>query len=979
MSINPASSTAALLSQMSLTATSPYTEEKNPYTGKKEYIYNAPDPITIDASTLESALSAAITTPTTSSGTTPSTTTATPPWNSSSTAPQQSALVKSVTNGAAFFNPSSAQLAAPAGTHQKDYESLFALYQGLNAMEGLASASAATGVTSTQQAAYQKTFAQGLTQLQSFIASGAFPSIDVAYGALQSNQQSTVGDTAETDSYTTQPIATGSVNTVVPSLEGNIAFSAQIQSVNGMSQTVNFNLDDMGSTPRTLANVVSYLNGQLKAAGVDTRFADVMNPGAAQTATVNGKTQTIGTEPNTYSLKVVGTSTETVTFLAADSAPAVYLTGSQGAPGQTTTSITTSSSGAPQVTTTTGTSDVSFVTTKLDGSSGAVATGPSDGVQANTTIANTPTNVLATATGPDGSLYMVADIDSKTADGQTLNGSSDVALMKYDSAGDLQYTRTLGAANAASGYAIAVSPDGSQVAIAGTTTGPLDPTDSTQPAGSTAGFVSVFSTDTGDENWTQTQAQDAGVTQTPTAITFGSNSQVIVAGTSTGQLFGTGAYSGGQGAYIEGYTGQQITAPDGTTSYVSSNTFTRQFGSSGFNTPAGVAVSGNTLYETGVENGDAVVRAYTLNGSAAPTLTASQDLGSLKGGTVAGISIAADGSVVVAGSTENGALAGTVGQAYTSGQQGFVATLSSSLAPQTINYIQTASALTATSMTQSNGEIYLAGSLAEQPQAGQTSGSAGYVAEVDPTSGQVLWSRTQQGADGIDTPTSVAVARTGASPSLQALGLPTGTLQYAQSDELAAGTSVRPGDSFQVKVGSGTAATITIQAGETYQDLVRQIRFATGYQATVSTPTVDGKTVLKIAPANSSQSLTLISGPAGGDALAALGLRAGLITDDVNNTDSSGGTTSKQAGAKSVLGLVLPATMDISTTAGAQSAVTALQLSIAKVENLYTDMSGTSALKTSSKTDTLSPTLQTYYSNQVANYQLALQRLGGSS
>ncbi len=975
MSISPGSSTASLLSQMSLTASSPYTKEKNAYTGKVTYVYNAPAPISIDSSTLSALLGEGITG--TSSNAATKTTHLVTPWSSASTAPQQSSLVKSVTNGASFFTASSAQLAAPAGPHQQDYDAIFGLYQGLNAMEGLASAASSSTVSSAQQAAYQKTFAQGLTQLQSYLGSGAFKSIDVAYGSIAASQQSSQGATVETDAYTTKPLATGSNNTPVAAFAGPVAFNMQVASLNGTSKTVAFNLDDMGSTPRTLANVVTYLNSQLTAAGVATRFADVMTPGVAQTAQVNGKTTTISTSPNTYALKIVGSATEKLTLSAADAAPAVYLIGSQGAAGKTTTTVTTSSNGAPTLTTTTGASDVTQILAKYNGGSNAVATSPSDGVVSNTTIANSPTAVQATATGPDGSVYVLANITGKTADGQTISGSSDVALMKYDSAGNLKYTRTLGAANAASGYAISVSQDDSQVAIAGTTTGQLDGTDTSQAAGATAGFVSVYSTATGDEQWSQTQSQPEGTTQTPTSITFGSNGQVFVAGTATGQLLGSGTTSGNQSSYIQGYTGKSVTAANGTTSWVSSSTFTSQFGSGGTNKPAGVAVSGNTLYEAGVENGDAVVRAYTLQSSGAPTLAATQDLGALKGGAVAGISIAADGSVIVAGSTENGALAGTVGQAYTSGEQGFVATLSSGLTPNAINYVPTAANFAATSMTTSGGKVYLAGALTQAPQTGQTVGSAGYVAEVDPTSGQVQWSRTQQGVDGIDTPTSVAVASTGASTSLDTLGLPTGAMSFAQSTNVIAASSVRAGDLFQVQAGSGAPVSITIKEGDTFQSLAQEINFATGFQATATTAVVNGKTVLKIAPTNANNTIKLLSGPTGADALAPLGLKAGVLTDDANNTSASGATSSKASGARSVLGLSLPASMNISTTAGAKTALSALQLAIAKVENLYQDMAAPPSTKTATNQQPLSSAMQTYYSNQLANYKLAVSRLGG--
>jgi hypothetical protein len=974
------SSTASLLSQTSLIASSPYTATKNPYTGKVQYTYNVSAPVSIDSSTLLAALSANTTT-------TPSATSAaasnaanatapTSPWSSTSNAPKQSALVTSVTNGAAFFDPSAAQLDAPAGTNTQDYKALFALYQGLNAMEGLATAASATGVSSAQQAAYQATFAKGTSQLTDYLNSTAFKNIDVASGAIAAKQQTTTGATQETDTYTSKPLVTGSANTPVDAWSGAVAFSMSLKSLNGTSKTVNFDLSEMGDTPRTMGNVVTYLNSKLSVAGVYTRFGDTMTAGTAQTVTVNGTAQTVSTTADTYSLVIKGSPLENLTLTPATSTAAVYLTSTQGAPGKTTTAVTPSTTGAGStVTTTTGPSDVASIITKLDGGSDAVATSASDGVVSNTTVANSPTAVRATATGPDGSLYVLADIAGTTDDKQALNGTSDVALMKYDSAGNLLYTRTLGAANAANGYAIAVSPDGTQVAVAGTTTGPLDTSDSSQAADTTSGFLSVFSS-AGEEQWTQTRASSA--TDTPTAVTFGSNGQVFVAGTTQGAIIGGGGQVGGQDSYIEGFTGKQVTAANGTKSWVSSVGFNQQFGTTGTDTPSGVAVSGNSLYVAGTENGHAVVRQYALQSSGAPTLTATQDLGDLQGGEVAGISVAADGSLIVAGATHNGALSGTVGQAYGSGKEGFVATLGSNLTPNKVNYVAAPSDFSATSMTVSNGQVYLAGKLAQSPATGQTTGSAAYVAQVDPASGAVGWSRTLQGRDGIDAPTSVAVAQGGTS-SLDALGLPSGTISWAKSTTIVGNSSVRAGDQFTIKAGDGLAQTITIQPDDTYVSLAAEINRVTGYQATATTTTVNGKSVLQIVAANARNPVTIAAGPTGKNALTALGLTAGEITPDatLGNVSPYGAAEGKGSNAKSVLGLVLPATMDISTTAGAKSALTALQLAIAKVENLYQDMSTPSKSATSSNQQALSATLSNYYSSQLSNYQLALSRLGG--
>ena len=68
------------------------------------------------------------------------------------------------------------------------------------------------------------------------------------------------------------------------------------------------------------------------------------------------------------------------------------------------------------------------------------------------------------ATGPDGSVYVLADLSDDGAN-TAVRGSRDVALIKYDSAGKLVFTQMLGAAEEANGFALAVSADG-KVAVA---------------------------------------------------------------------------------------------------------------------------------------------------------------------------------------------------------------------------------------------------------------------------------------------------------------------------------------------------------------------------------------------------------------------------------------------------------------------------------------------------------------------------------
>ncbi len=863
----------------------------------------------------------------------------TPPWQSTSTAPQQATLVKSVLGGAPFMNTSATQLSAPSGTSAANYNNLFALYQGVNALQGLAKYAGTAGITTAQSAQYATAFASGMTQLQTFLNQTSFPGMAVTAGTYTATDQTKEGATVETDGYTTGTVFSGTTNQPVPALAGNVQFAMTATNTKGVATQVNFDLSEMGDTPRTMGNVVNYLNSQLYTMGLTTRFKTVDTPVAPVTTTVNGKTVTLSTPPDNIALSIVGSPTEKLTFSAA-SAPAVYVTGTSGTAAAAATSLT------PAVT-----GDQTQQLMKFDTS----ATTASTAVTSDTTMQAAVSSALASATGPDGSLYVLTNVNSTTADGQTINGSQDVALMKYDSAGNLLYTRTLGAANSASGYALAVSADGSKVAIAGSVTGPLDADNSGESATSTNSFVSEYDTAMGDEDWTNTQASKAG--DAATGVAFGADGSVYVTGTTQSALPSGGGEVGGQDGYLRGYT------PSGTIS------FTNQFGTTGTDKPAGIAVSGSSVYVAGMEGGDAVVRQFDISTPGVATAGAVRDLGSLQGGNVVGVGVNTDGSVVVAGSTSNGALsAGTVTNAYQSGREAFVANLGADLQPASsdaLTYVQTSGNLTASAMTMSGGQVYLAGQVATTASAGSglTNTSNGYLAAIDPTSGAVTWSQSFQGADGKAAATSIAVDPTGSSV-LDALGLPT-TINYAQSTLLVSNTSVRAGDTFSIKNGSGVAQTVTIDDADTLQTLAQKIQRASGFTVTATTVTVKGETQLKIAASNNSTTVQLIPGAVGKDALSGLGLTPGVLNQNAGQVS----TASHKATV--TLGLNLLPTMNLNSPTSITAAQTALALASAKIQNAYqTLVTPFSASKTATTS-----TPSKFVTDQIANYQSALSWL----
>ena len=953
---------------------------------------SAPSTADMDASVALALLGGSSTTTTsdTSSSSPAAPAAPTPPWavttstssnSTSSISPQTLALVQQVLDGGKLIDPNAAKLDAPSPDAKttSNYRDLFALYQGLTALQGIAQ-EASGQVDKFQLQQLQQAFTSGMQQVQSFLSSKPFQGFQVVQSNELTKGLSSAAVPQETDTFTTAPIFSGAVNSEIPAFQGAVQFSVTATKLSGSQTTVNFDLSEMGSAPRTMANVITYLNGKLSDAGLTTRFQDVFTPGTAQTIQVGGQTVTLPDSADQYGLKIVGTSAEQLSFAAPTTDPAVYIGQTSGITAALTDGASTSS--AP---------DAVQQLVKLDAS----AT-PTDGAAVNgqvfkQTLGSTVGAVQATATAPDGSVYVLANVTGAVG-GQPIDGAQDVALIKYDSAGDVIFTRTLGAPDEAAGYALAVSADGSQVAVTGSTTDKLDPTTSTTGSTSTTtgaapqGFVTVYDGE-GEEQWTQqmTAVGGNGAGVQPNAVAFGSGGQVYVAGQVDGALPG-GHSSGNVDGFLQAFHATSVPLNDGTTNvqWLVTPTYTSEFGTGGQNRATGVAVSGSSVYVSSMENGDAVVRQFDQSGTTL-TAAATRDLGAVQGGSVAGVAINADGSIIVAGSTHNGALdGGTVTQAYTGGEQAFVASLSPGLqasASDRLTYLGAPTDLNATALTTSGGQVYLTGQVATgvQPGTGETHAFNAYAAAIDPTTGQVSWSQTYAGQEHEAAPTSIAVSQTGASV-LDQLGLPSGALDYSASPQLVANTSVRAGDKFYVQTGGGAPMAVTIDANDTYATLAQKIQKASDYYLTATVlPGTSGAT-LSLAPAFAGQQGQLIAGPPGSAALAALGMKEAVITSTAGQETMAAPTVTSgslpaTSSIKNGYSLLLPSTLNLSDPASVKAAFDALSSAIGTVQGIYQDMTTPPSTASSAS----SGTVPAYLTDEISNYQAALDRLTGGS
>ncbi|MGV8953262.1 MAG: hypothetical protein ACOH2M_19350 [Cypionkella sp.] len=871
----------------------------------------------------------------------------TPPWSTTVEAPKASDLVRAALGGRKLINEGAAQLDVKSAS--ADYRKLFALYQGLETLNALTNRASTKGVGALELNQLDKRFGAGLSEIGSWLTSSDFDAIRLAQGTAGATSKTTAAVPRDSAISITGPIHEGSPDALSPAFAGDVKFDITVKrSID--SQTVSIDLDEMGTTPRTLSAVLSHINGKLEAAGVETRIGRELVPPKPRTMTVNGKPVTLPAGPDQFALAVRGSTIETISFSAPERADAVYVVQASGTTGgQQVLKFQTNTGGtAPDAMARPG------ETFWVDGRAGQASL-PA-GVE----------TVRASATGPDGSLWLVADLEAGPGN-QPIKGQKDVALMKIDSAGRVVSTQTLGAASTASGYAIAVDADG-RVAVAGSVTGALEPGKVGDVAGVADSFVTVFDAE-GKEVWTQRRGARAA--DEATAVSFGANGMVYVAGRAQGAMPG-GVGQGGWDGYVQAFseTRAHIYAP-----VVAASAGVQQFGTVGNDGVDAIAVDGSNLYSAGVEDGRLMVRRFSLDAEGKPTLVSSRDLGSASG-EVAGLSVS-NGQVIVTGTTRNGALdIGKVNTEHHGGTDAYVAVLQGDLAyaaADRLTYIGTAGNDTAADVKVVDGQVWVTG-VADRPEgAKDTDPTKAYLARIDPENGTELWRRDWEGNGAQAAPLTLAVAKNGASV-LDRLGLPQGEIDQSASKMLTDATSLRVGDRFYVSgADGGRQVAVTIEARDTLQSLARKIEQASNRRLKVeitsetakaqagATPNAlfAGQQRLTLTARDGVTGAVLTAGETGRDALAGLGLTQGYVGktsgDDVVRT----------------FGLNLTGGLNLGSAEAIKAAGEKIQAAMKAVRDAYRALDPT--------TTTAKPVGQApaYLTAQLANYQAALARLGG--
>jgi len=884
----------------------------------------------------------------------------TPPWTEPQTL-STAALDAEVLGTTNFIQPNTTPLVGASGATkatQQDNQNLFTLYQAVSKLATLAGMASQKGLTAGQQQGYNTRFQQGLQQIESFISGTTFNDLTLQAKSPSASVTSKVGVPLASFQYNGGTIVSDAqYNNALPNISASDSFNIAVTKGN---TTTNVAIDlSQVQGGLTIGNIVSYVNQQLKAAGFSSTFSVNMTSGSASDV-----------QKASYGISISSAPGEQLSLSSAGATPDLIVAETGGSP---TGSPATGTHAATQP-------DNQGTITALTNLS---SSSPSTQFQATEAPSSGTTTAVQTVVDAQGNVYEVGNATGNM--GNQLNqGSQDVYLTKYDSAGNLQWSVLLGSAGTASAYSLALNPSTGGVVLSGATTADLTPTAVTN--GNKDSFVASYDAN-GNQLWTQ-QLPTLSANQA-NAVTVDSQGNVYVGGSVTGSIGSGQTNAGGNDAYLA-----QLSSSGAVVSE-------QQFGTSGNDQVSAMGtMSDGSVVVASVQNGQAVLSKYSSgNITGSPVWT--MNLGSLNGGSISGLAISGS-NVYVSGTSSNGALTAggqaTVANASDGSTDAFVFSATdngTSATAKTVSYVSApGGSTTAGNVTVGpDGTVYLAGSTTGT-FAGQTrtlaNASNAFVAALS-SSGTINWTKEFGGADGQSTGASVAVDPAGTSV-LTALGLPSGNINVNQTVDLTSQTTLRAGDSFQMKTEGtgGRTSTITITQGETLQQLADAINaeLLSSGKATVTYSSTGGQ-ALQIT-ASAGQTINIMSGPADTDALGRLGITPGVITASAKkgSTSKTTGTSfgvnlagnSSSSGASStakpVIGLGLNTNIDLLSSGDAGVAKVSLQNVMTAITNAYQKINTPASTST---TPTAPASKQvpapSILAQQQAGYSLALATL----
>jgi hypothetical protein len=581
---------------------------------------------------------------------------------------------------------------------------------------------------------------------------------------------------------------------------------------------------------------------------------------------------------------------------------------------------------------------------------------------------NADTTAKRVAVDSEGGIYVVGN--SSGSFGHQLNTASgeDVFLTKFDSEGNVVFSRLLGTAGTANVTGITVDADDNVVLVG--------QTDSALSSGDVVSGTDLFVqklSKRGDEVF-RYQLDTYGETGA-SSVAVNAAGEIFVGGYTKSGISATSGFSGGSDALIL----KLSSAGKLTDSTV--------FGTSDNEAIKGIAVDANgNLVVASEEDGNAVVR--RIDSSDLTNQTASVDFGSLgSGGSIQGVTIDNDnGKVYIAGVTTNSSLnaggsASTVGSAA-GGYDGFVSGLTLSgatnLSADFTSYLATSGTDRVADVTVSDGKVYVAGSTGGTFSGEQARGSTdGFVARIDGTSGSV--EDIEQFGESLAGTNVGGVAFTNKGDSvLSKLGLPQGTVAIDETLDIETQTSAKLDDFFYISVDGGTKKRIELDEGDTFDDLARKLRIAGFGKLKVEVSTTEEGQKLKISALDEGVTIEFFKGKEGRELLERIGLEPGRILPkndvfDISSDDDEDIPPEEDLGGVYALGL--DGAIHLKDKQTAKYVLGLLDTAVSTIQRAYRSLNYNPLIEQLKNGSANQGAASPYQQAQLANLQTGLARL----
>lgn len=805
------------------------------------------------------------------------------------------------------------------GPSRPDAQQLFAAWQAVDSLRGLAYLAQDDKLSASARAQVQARYAESAAPVRDFLAGLNLQDVIVATGTKAEELESRFALRRGTVSFTTDILHTGDRSAAVAGWAGEVAFTITANAGKSTEKVVEIDLADMGDQPRTMNSVVTHINRELQSAGLLTRVAaaELGRAPPAAGSTTPGAQQ--------WGLRINGTTAETIAFSAAQTAPAVTL-------------ASATPSGAGELVRLRETGPATRPLAEL----GRPALLDSERPGGFT--------VRAAVQDAEGATYLVGESKAAIDGAMGVRGATDAVLTKLDATGRTVWTRVLGASEAGQGFSVAVGADG-RVAVAGAVTGRADP--ATRSAGGRDSFVAVFDAN-GKEQFVRQRGTSAD--DEARAVAFGADGTLYVGGRSRGASADT-ANAGGWDGFVVAYDATGVAG------------FERRFATAADEGVTALAVAEDGgLIAAGLEGGRATLRKITTAGQdvwAASTVN-------LGGGAINAIHVSG-ADIVVAGTAtavSDLGLGGAPVAAAGGGRDGFVAKLTDGAQATTewTRFIGAAGADIASAVTIANGKVIVAGT--ETP-AGATART--YIAQLDLAAGSEDWRQAKPIGAPDGQPIGVFVKADGASV-LDRFGLPPGRLMLGDSQILTERTGLNAGDHFFLRLDGGPPRKVEVRADDTMSTLARRINGmlgATGDALSVSAPSGDR---LRLT-AETGRRIEVVRGEPGADASRVLGLAPGMIA---KQAQANRRETSRQDAPK-VLALEFNEALslaDAKVSADARRSLEAVQL---KLRVAFDSMFDTADPLAARRQAAAATPVDQRTRAQIAGYNAALARLGGGT